>query len=69
MHGTRTTCLDNRGVRKIEVQIIEVGLYQPGHGTIGSKFFMIALGTIWSSMSATPQKLKATPFHTTNCAS
>ena len=27
MHSTRTTCSDNRGVRNIEVRIIEVGLY------------------------------------------
>ena len=29
MHGTRTMCSDNRGVRKIEVWIIKVGLYWP----------------------------------------
>ena len=28
MHGTRTTCSVNRGVCKIEVWIIEVGLYK-----------------------------------------
>ena len=29
MHRTRTMCSENRSVRKIEVQIIEVGLYTP----------------------------------------
>ena len=31
-HGTEAKCSDNRGVRIIEVQIIEVGLYVCGKG-------------------------------------